>query len=458
LINVFRNIQAGRRGYLREEMMSKANRRLGRGLSSLIQDTAKQPPGSAQQGTESAERTTAHPKATKQIESDTPARSAQAEEEVVVEKFNSPENAMDSGIDGTDRARADAGQGDSAVGVAGSASQPPSSWEQLPNEARPANSPPSRARAVDDLSESDALIPGSRDTSKQSIRDTGLPTGSVDTRARINEIVPNVRQPRQQFERESIAALAASIARNGLIQPLVVRPLRDRSDAEGFAKYELIAGERRWRASRAAGVEDVPVIVRDVDDEKSLELALIENLQREDLNAIDRADAYARYCDEFGLSPAEVAQRMAEDRSTVVNYLRLRELPNKVKALVADGQLSMGHARAILGVPKADDRAALARSAVTNSLSVRALEQIIRRRKESGDAESANGEPAAQSQGDPPAKSAQIRDLENRFQQALGTKVRIVPGRGRQRGRIVIDYFSFDDFDRILDRLGVDRD
>jgi hypothetical protein len=199
LINVFRNIQAGRRGYLREEMMSKANRRLGRGLSSLIQDTAKQPPGSAQQGTESAERTTAHPKATKQIESDTPARSAQAEEEVVVEKFNSPENAMDSGIDGTDRARADAGQGDSAVGVAGSASQPPSSWEQLPNEARPANSPPSRARAVDDLSESDALIPGSRDTSKQSIRDTGLPTGSVDTRARINEIVPNVRQPRQQL-------------------------------------------------------------------------------------------------------------------------------------------------------------------------------------------------------------------------------------------------------------------
>jgi ParB family chromosome partitioning protein len=156
------------------------------------------------------------------------------------------------------------------------------------------------------------------------------------------------------------------------------------SDAEGFAKYELIAGERRWRASRAAGVEDVPVIVRDVDDEKSLELALIENLQREDLNAIDRADAYARYCDEFGLSPAEVAQRMAEDRSTVVNYLRLRELPNKVKALVADGQLSMGHARAILGVPQADNREALARSAVANSLSVRALEQIIRRRKESG--------------------------------------------------------------------------
>jgi ParB family chromosome partitioning protein len=146
-------------------------------------------------------------------------------------------------------------------------------------------------------------------------------------------------------------------------------------------------------------VEDVPVIVRDVDDEKSLELALIENLQREDLNAIDRADAYARYCDEFGLSPAEVAKRMSEDRSTVVNYLRLRELPNKVKALVADGQLSMGHARAILGVPQADNRAALARSAVTNNLSVRALEQIIRRRKESGGAESAHvAKPAVESQ------------------------------------------------------------
>jgi ParB family chromosome partitioning protein len=438
--------------------MSKANRRLGRGLSSLIQDTAKQPPGSAQQGTESAERTTAPPKATRQIESDTPARSPQAEEEVVVEKLNSPEDATDSVISGTDRVRAGTVQADSAIGVAGPAPQSPSSWRQAPNEARPASSPPSRARAVDDLAEADALSPGSRDKSAQSIRDTGRPAGSVDTRARIDEIVPNARQPRQQFERESIAALAASIARNGLIQPLVVRPVRDGVDPEGYAKYELIAGERRWRASRAAGVEDVPVIVRDVDDEKSLELALIENLQREDLNAIDRADAYARYCDEFGLSPAEVAQRMSEDRSTVVNYLRLRELPNKVKALVADGQLSMGHARAILGVPQADNREALARSAVANNLSVRALEQIIRRRKESGDAESANGEPAAQSQGDPPAKSAQIRDLENRFQQALGTKVRIVPGRGRQRGRIVIDYFSFDDFDRILDRLGVDRD
>jgi ParB family chromosome partitioning protein len=140
---------------------------------------------------------------------------------------------------------------------------------------------------------------------------------------------------------------------------------------------------------------------------------------------------------------------MSEDRSTVVNYLRLRELPNKVKALVADGQLSMGHARAILGVPQADNREALARSAVANNLSVRALEQIIRRRKESGGAESTRGQATVESDAEPVAKSAQVRDLENRFQQALGTKVRIVPGRGRQRGRIVIDYFSFDDFDRI---------
>jgi len=275
---------------------------------------------------------------------------------------------------------------------------------------------------------------------------------------RIEEIRPNRNQPRREFNTESIGQLAASIARNGLVQPLVVRPLPGGHDTEGVVKYELVAGERRWRASRAAGIEAVPVIVREVDDQKALELALIENLQREDLNAIDRAEAYARYCREFDVKPEELAIRLDEDRTTVVNYLRLLELPAAVKDLVAAGKLSMGHARSILGVADSAERVALARSTVDNGLSVRALEEVLRRRRETG----RQGSDAAHSSPTSATKSrdvsAHVVELEGRFQQALGTKVKIRPGRGKGRGKIVIEYYSIDDFDRIMDRMGVSGD
>jgi len=278
--------------------------------------------------------------------------------------------------------------------------------------------------------------------------------------ARIDQISPNAKQPRREFKRETIAQLAASIARNGLVQPLVVRPIRGEGNgSQHYVKYELVAGERRWRASRAAGVEEVPVIIRDVDDEKALELALVENLQREDLNAIDRAEAYARYCREFGLKPEDVAGRLNEDRTTVINYLRILDLPAEVKAMVANGELSMGHARAILGATDSQERVNLAKSAVSNGLSVRALEEIVRRRR---DGASPSG-PASPFQGTRkrlPVQemTAQLSHLQNRFQQALGTKVAIRPGRGKGRGKIVIEYYSLDDFDRIMDRLGVQAD
>lgn len=268
---------------------------------------------------------------------------------------------------------------------------------------------------------------------------------------RLEEIVPNRQQPRRAFNAESIGQLAASIARHGLVQPLVVRPIASLSDSQDVVKYELIAGERRWRASRAAGIEAVPVIVREVDNQESLELALVENLQREDLNAIDRAEAYARYCREFDAVPEDLASRLNEDRTTVINYLRLLELPPAVKELVAAGTLSMGHARAILGAASADERTALARSVVENGLSVRALEEVMRRRRESKPAQPAAAVPASKSRD----VSAHVVELETRFQQALGTKVKIKPGRGKGRGKITIEYYSFDDFDRIMSRMGV---
>jgi ParB family chromosome partitioning protein len=247
---------------------------------------------------------------------------------------------------------------------------------------------------------------------------------------------------------QTIGALTKSIARNGLMQPLVVRPLQS-PDSEVPQNYEIIAGERRWRAARSAGVDELPVVVRDVGDREALELALVENIQREDLNPIDRAGAYETYCREFGFKPEELGVRLGEDRTTVTNYLRLLELPEEVKDMVARGELGMGHARCILGISDADARLDLARAAVANSLSVRALENIVRRRKAHTGAASSPA-PARQV-----AKPAHLADLENRLQHAVGTKVTIREARRKGQGRIIIEYYSLDDFDRIAGRLGL---
>jgi len=286
----------------------------------------------------------------------------------------------------------------------------------------------------------------------------GWQTPAGTTEIPIEAIGPGAHQPRRVFNRDSIAQLAGSIARNGLVQPLVVRPVRNGRDAaQSTLQYELIAGERRWRASRAAGLASVPAIIREADDEKALELSLIENLQREDLNAIDRAEAYARYCREFGLKPEEVASRLHEDRTTVVNYMRLLELPAPVKECVARGTLSMGHARAILGAADEKERIELARVTEANGLSVRALEELVRRRKvgQPLDSQPARGAPAA---GGKREVSAHLLHLQTQFQQALGTKVLIRPSRGKGRGKIIVEYYSLDDFDRIMARLGVRED
>ena len=278
----------------------------------------------------------------------------------------------------------------------------------------------------------------------------------------LDAFVPAANQPRRTFDPDAIAELAKSIAQSGLIQPIVVRPIPAEQRVPGQpVEYEIVAGERRWRAARAAGRAEIPAVVRDLDDETALEVSLIENIHREDLNPLDRAAAYERYCREFRLGAEEVARRVGEDRTTVTNYLRLLELPEEVRGFVQRGQMDMGHARAILGVAGDEERVLLARAALANALSVRALEEIVRRKRVphgdtgAGPAAGREGRAAGRKR---PIQRPHIADLEGRLQESVGTKVTIREGRSKGTGRIVIEYYSLDDFDRIAEMLGLRGD
>lgn len=260
----------------------------------------------------------------------------------------------------------------------------------------------------------------------------------------IESLHPNPFQPRSDADQSGIESLADSIERSGMLQPIAVR--RHRGD------LQIIAGERRWWAAKSLDMATVPIIIRDATDEQMVELALVENIQREDLNAIDRAQAYRAFCARFDLKPDEVAQRLGEDRSTVANYLRLLDLPGPIRDLVAQGQISMGHARCLLGVSDEARRWQLAEAIVRNELSVRALEEIVRREKTR---DRDGTEPATKGV---PARSPHLTDMQRRFEQAVHTKVTIREGRRKGTGRITIDYYSLDDFDRIASAFGVDVD
>jgi ParB family chromosome partitioning protein len=257
----------------------------------------------------------------------------------------------------------------------------------------------------------------------------------------VEELQPNPFQPRDNAVTTNVVSLAESIRQSGLLQPIVVR--------RKSGRYEIIAGERRWQAARSIGMREVPTVIRDATDEQMLELALVENIQREDLNAIDRAKAYRQFCIRFGLKPEEIARRLGEDRTTVINYLRMLDLPDAIQTLVAQSKLSMGHARCLLGIPDDAERLRLAESAARNELSVRALEEIVRREKtRRGDA------PRNEARVER-LRSAHLLDLQRRFEEAVKTKVTIQEGRRKGTGRIVIEYYSLDDFDRIAGMLGV---
>jgi ParB family chromosome partitioning protein len=251
----------------------------------------------------------------------------------------------------------------------------------------------------------------------------------------IEEIDANPVQPRSIFQPERLAELADSIRANGVIQPLVVR-------SKG-TRYELVAGERRWRAARLAGLDKVPVVVQNLVDDRILEISLIENIQREDLNPIEVAHAFDRLAREFNLSHEEIARRTGKDRTTVTNMIRLLRLPDSVQLLLAEHRLSMGHARALLGLQSPDSQENLAQKIAADGMSVRQVERAVARMNETRDED----EPPSEKKLDPNVRAA-IEDLER----YLGTRVKIVE-KSAQRGRIEIEYYSLEDLDRIYGLL-----
>ena len=256
----------------------------------------------------------------------------------------------------------------------------------------------------------------------------------------IDRLVPNTYQPRGQFDDGRLEELADSIRSNGVIQPIVVRRVGD--------QFHIIAGERRWRAAQKAGLLRVPVVVREVkagQERSVLEMALIENIQRENLNPIDEALAYRRLADEFGMTQEQIAGAVGKDRATVANVLRLLKLPDEVKADVAAGTLSMGHARALLALTSEAEQRRIAREVVSRSLSVRETESIVRK---AGELKAGTAEP---SPAEPKPQDVHTRAAEEKLRLRFGTRVRIT--RQGTKGRIEIDFGSEDELIRLYDQL-----
>jgi ParB family chromosome partitioning protein len=267
----------------------------------------------------------------------------------------------------------------------------------------------------------------------------------------IEEIAPSRDNPRQRYDEQRLQELADSIRAQGLVQPLVVRlSSPEEKKAAPGTNFVLIAGERRWRAAQRAGLKDVPVVVKDVDAAAAFELALVENLQREDLNPIEEAEAYRRLSSEFGYTQEELAQRVGRERATVANALRLLKLPQKVQEQVAGGQLSMGHARALLGLEAPTLIEQSAALVVQRDLSVRKTEELVRRAAKGQGAAGAKAEQKKSAEKQPSGgKSPAVRDVEERLQKALGTRVSLQQD-SPQAGTIAIQYHSLDELDRLL--------
>lgn len=252
----------------------------------------------------------------------------------------------------------------------------------------------------------------------------------------IDLIDPSALQPRMVFDDAKLDELAQSIRANGVVQPLLLR--------RKGARYELIAGERRWRAAQRAGLTRIPAVLRNVSDDKVLELALIENIQREDLSPIEEARAYKKLIDTLGLTQETVAERVGRDRSYVTNYLRLLKLPDDLQELLQAGRLSAGHARALLGADQVDIQRRLARKIIEQDLSVRATERMVKQAMEVRPAPTKR----KQEEGD-----ANIRAAENKLRRRFGTQVRIVQSGSGQPGRIELEFYNAADLDRLYQLL-----
>ena len=253
----------------------------------------------------------------------------------------------------------------------------------------------------------------------------------------INEVVPNRYQPREHFDEETLASLSRSITEIGVIQPIVVRELEE-------GQYELIAGERRWRAAKRANLAAIPAIIRTSDDLSSLETAVVENLHRQDLNPLEEAAAYQQLVEEFGLTQDDVAQRVGRSRSAVANTLRLLHLPPMVQRLLIEGQLSAGHARALLATPDRSEQERLATQIVQEGLTVRQIEEMLR---EEDPTEPADEDESTAEQTIPKVSDAGVLELEELLAVRLDTRVAVKLGKGP--GKLVVDFADVDDLERI---------
>jgi len=279
-----------------------------------------------------------------------------------------------------------------------------------------------------------ALIPDNAPPAVRASVDRDRPPVELD----IDRLVPNPRQPRTVIDDLKLDELSQSIRANGVIQPVIVRKSIAPATSGGD-QYEIIAGERRWRAAQRAGLLKVPVVVRDVPDDKLLEVALIENIQRENLNPIEEAQAYRRLADDHRMSQDQMAVAVGKDRATISNYMRLLKLPVEVRNDVAAGSLAMGHARALLGLTDDAAQRRVARETVSRGLSVRETEALVRR----------ENEPAAPAEAVRP--DANTRAAEEKLRLTLGTRVRIVrKGKG---GRIEVDFVNEEELQRIYEQL-----
>ena len=253
----------------------------------------------------------------------------------------------------------------------------------------------------------------------------------------MDSVSPNPYQARTAWNEQELEELSASIKANGIIQPILVRPT-----ASG---YELIAGERRLRAAQMASLTTIPALVRTATDEQMLEWSLVENIHRADLNPLERARAYQNYLNSFSLTQSEAAERLGEDRSVIANYLRLLDLPQELKQMLANGRLKMGHARAILALPTDELRRKLANRAMAGRLSVRDVERLVRKYLTG----------SSQSKAATRSKPAHIMDLERKLSSQLSTKVSIEARKNGQRGKIIIEFYSLDEFDNIAEMIGL---
>ena len=277
----------------------------------------------------------------------------------------------------------------------------------------------------------DSLLP------RPVIAPTGEPEGGKPREIPVEHIDPNPFQTRSHVNEEQLAELAASIAANGVVQPILVRPLAG-------GRFQLIAGERRWRASKLAGKATVPAILRQVSDEQAMEITIVENLQRADLNPMEQARAFERLSREFHMTQEQMAQRTGKDRATVSNFLRLLKLPSNVQTRVEAGELTFGHARALLALEHAEEVEKAAQRIVALSMSVRQTESYVQ----------GLIDPSRKAKKEPkeaPPVDPNVRDAQEQLQRALGLKVTIDDHNGR--GKVVIEYARLEDFDALMERL-----